>query len=78
LGWDGFRVVERGVADRQDYARTQIYVYTGNVAAAEKVARQLKVPLPAVQDLTSVAQQPDPSKPVDIQVILGRDYDPCR
>jgi LCP family protein required for cell wall assembly len=78
LGWDGFKVVERGVADRQDYAQSQIYVYTGNVAAAEKVARQLKIPLPAIQDLTGVAPQPDPSKPVDIQVILGRDYDPCR
>jgi LCP family protein required for cell wall assembly len=78
LGWEGFRVVERGVADRQDYARTQIYVYTGNVEAAEQVARQLKVPVSAIQDQTGVAQQPDPSKPVDIQVILGRDYDPCR
>jgi hypothetical protein len=78
LGWEGFRVVERGIADRQDYARTQIYVYTGNVEAAEQVARQLKVPVSAIQDQTGVAQQPDPSKPVDIQVILGRDYDPCR
>jgi LCP family protein required for cell wall assembly len=78
LGWDGFKVVDRGLADRQDYAQTQIQVYTGNVAAAEKVARQLKVPLSAIQDLTGLAQQPDPSKPVDIHVILGRDYDPCQ
>jgi len=78
LGWDGFKVVGMGLADRRDYAQTQIYVYTGNTAAAEKVARQLKVPLSAIQDLTSFAQQPDPSSPVDIQVILGSNYDPCR
>ena len=78
LGWDGFRVVEKGVADRRDYAQTQILVYTGNVAAAEKVARQLSVPLSAIQDQTGTAQQPDPSKPVDIQVILGSNYNPCR
>jgi polyisoprenyl-teichoic acid--peptidoglycan teichoic acid transferase len=77
LGWAGFKVVSRGVADRQNYPQTQIAVYTGNTAAAQKLAQELNVPSATIQDLTG-AQQPDPANPVDIQVILGRDYDPCQ
>jgi LCP family protein required for cell wall assembly len=78
LRWEGFKVVETGLADRQDYAQTSILVFSGNLAAGQKTARALNVPLAAVQDLTGVEEQPDPAKPVDVQVILGRDYDPCQ
>jgi LCP family protein required for cell wall assembly len=78
LRWAGFRVVGTGPADRQDYAQTSIRVYTGNTTAAEQIARQLRVPLSAVQNLTGVQEQPDPANPADIQVILGRDYNPCQ
>jgi LCP family protein required for cell wall assembly len=78
LRWDGFKVVSVGQAERQDYALTSIFVYTGDKAAGERLARQLRVPLTAVQDLTSVQEQPDPANPVDIQVILGKNYDPCQ
>jgi LCP family protein required for cell wall assembly len=77
LNWAGFKVVSRGAADRQDYAKTQIVVYTGNTAAAQEIVQELRVPEAAVQDLAG-AQQPDPANLVDIRVILGRDYDPCR
>ena len=78
LSWEGFKVVDSGPADRLDYAQTSILVYTGNRVAGEQVARALGVPLLAVQDLTGTVEQPDPTKPVDIVVILGRDYDPCQ
>jgi LCP family protein required for cell wall assembly len=78
LRWDGFKVVSAGTAERQDYALTSIFVYTGDKAAGERLARQLRVPLDAVQDLSGVQEQPDPANPVDIQVILGQNYDPCQ
>jgi len=80
LRWAGTKVVGTGLADRQDYAQTQIAVYTGNLVAAEEVARQLGVPLTAIQDLADSQSQlqPDPNNPVDLQIILGRDYDPCQ
>jgi LCP family protein required for cell wall assembly len=78
LRWAGFKVVGTGSADRQNYARSQILVFTGDTAAAKKLAQELRVPTTAIQDLTSIQEQPDPSNPVDIQVILGKDYNPCQ
>jgi len=78
LKWEGFKVTGRGLADRQDYAQTAIFVYNGELAAGEKIARALQVPGSAVQDLGGVAGQSDPANPVDIQVILGQNYDPCQ
>jgi len=78
LRWEGVKVVSTGLAKRQDFPLTQIVVYMGDRAAGEKIARQLRVPLTAVQDLTGVQEQPDPSNPIDIQVILGQNYDPCQ
>jgi anionic cell wall polymer biosynthesis LytR-Cps2A-Psr (LCP) family protein len=78
VSWEGFKVVKSGTADRQNYARTQIRVYRGDVAAGQELASRLGVPATAVQDLTATGEQPDPANPVDIQVILGADYNPCR
>jgi hypothetical protein len=78
LRWDGFQIVSTGVAERQDYAQTQIIVFHGNSAAAGEIAEQLEVPLTSVQDLPAVQDTPGLSGPVDIQVILGKDYDPCQ
>lgn len=77
LKWEGFKVVGSGQADRQDYAQTIILVYGGDQAAGEKVAQALRVPVSAVQLLAGV-EQPDPANPVDIQVILGGNYNPCK
>jgi LCP family protein required for cell wall assembly len=78
LRWEGFKVVGTGNADRQDYAQTAILVYNGDQVSGTEVAQLLGVPVTAIQDLTSVPEQPDPANPVDIQIILGRDYNPCR
>jgi LCP family protein required for cell wall assembly len=71
LNWAGFQVPDLGMADRQDYAATQVIVYEADPAIAELVAQQLDLLPSALQ------YQPDPSSPVDIRVILGADYDPC-
>ncbi|NIV31513.1 MAG: hypothetical protein GWN58_19100, partial [Anaerolineae bacterium] len=72
LRWAGYKAKPAGVADHQNYAQTQILVYTGNTGAAQEIARELQVPAARIQDLTGTAEQPDPAKPVDFQVILGR------
>lgn len=78
LKWDGFQVVGTGVADRRDYPLTSVLVFRGDQATGERVARSLRVPLTAVQMAPPDQPQPDPSNPVDILVILGRNYDPCQ
>lgn len=78
LRWQGFKIAGTGMADHQDYAQTSILVYTGDMAAAERVAHELGVPVSAIQDLADVQEHRDPSNLVDIQVILGRNYNPCQ
>jgi len=63
--------VSTGPAERQNVAKTEIVVYNGDQARGEQIARLLYVPL------TSVHLQPDMSQPVDVQVLLGADYNPC-
>jgi LCP family protein required for cell wall assembly len=77
LRWEGFKVIGTGLADSLDYAQTAILVYDGNIAIGQEVARLLGVPVKAVQDMTGL-QQPDPADSVAIQVILGRNYNPCQ
>jgi len=77
LRWEGFKVVSTGLADNQDQTLTSILVYTGNLAAGRAVAEALGVPASSVQDMTGT-QQLDPARPVDVLVILGRNYNPCQ
>jgi LCP family protein required for cell wall assembly len=77
LKWDGIKVVGTGQADRQDYAKTQVLVYAGDVAVGATIAQQIQVPASSVQNLVG-QNQPDGANPADIVVILGRDYDPCQ
>ena len=74
----GYKAKPAGVAEHQNYNQTQILVYTGNMGAAQEIAQELQVPATRIQDLTGKAEQPDPAKPVDFQVILGSDYNPCQ
>jgi LCP family protein required for cell wall assembly len=76
--WGGFEVSATGQAERQDYAQTQILVGNGDMAAGERLAQELSVPLTSVRDLASVPGQPSGSISADIQVILGKDYNPCQ
>ena len=78
LRWSGVKVVDTGPAQRRDYAQTQILVYNGDTAAAARIASQLKVPLTSIQDPDADQGAPASENRVDIQVILGRDYNPCQ
>jgi polyisoprenyl-teichoic acid--peptidoglycan teichoic acid transferase len=71
LSWPGFQVTSTGLANSQSYTATQVIVYRDGEDIAQTVASQLEVPRTAIQ------YRPDPASPVDIQVILGSDYDPC-
>jgi hypothetical protein len=77
LRWEGFKVVDTDVADRQDHAQTKIYVHTGDLSDGEEVAGHLGVPPTAIRDLTAVAEASDASDSVAIAIILGKDYNPC-
>jgi hypothetical protein len=83
LRWEGFNAVAGGPGGNQDadggpLPETQILVMRGDAATGEMIASQLQLPLSAVRDLTSAAEMPNTSNLADIQVILGKDYDPCR
>jgi LCP family protein required for cell wall assembly len=71
LRWHGLNVVEVGAADRSDYAKTKIIAYSDKPEALGVLAQVFHVK-PA-----DIVRQPDASQPVDIQVLLGGDYDPC-
>jgi hypothetical protein len=77
LRWEGFKVVDTDVADRQDHAQTKIYVHSGNLADGEEVAQHLRLPLTTVRNLTAVAEGSNASSSVAIAIILGQDYNPC-
>ena len=77
LRWEGFKVVSVGPAERQDQALTRVLVYEGDVAAGVEVAEALGVPASAVEDLTGT-QEPGPDQAVDVVVVLGTNYNPCR
>lgn len=82
LRWEGFKVVGKGSANRRDQANTRILVYQGDLAAGEKIAQRLNVPVTAVQDLTglerSASANPARNVQADLVVILGEDYNPCQ
>lgn len=72
LGWQGFTVVDTGAADRADYKKSQIVVFHDRPDALPVLTRLLGV------RPESIIQRPDPNRPVDLEVILGADYDPCQ
>jgi LCP family protein required for cell wall assembly len=71
LGRTGFRITSSGLADNPHYTRTQVIVHNADEDMARLVAQNLGVSPEDIQF------QPDPSSAVDIQVIVGSDYDPC-
>ncbi len=72
LRWEGLDVVETGPADHPDHAETQIIVFSDKPYTLALLVHMLGV------QAETADGQPDPDQPVDIQVILGEDYDPCR
>ncbi|MFC2023563.1 LCP family protein, partial [Chloroflexota bacterium] len=71
LRWHGLNVVETGLADHPDYEHTQVIVFNDMPRALELLVSLLRV------KPENLITRPDSSQPVDIQVILGNDYDPC-
>jgi LCP family protein required for cell wall assembly len=78
LRWAGFKVTSGGPADHQDYAQTQIAVHRGDMATAQQIADELMVPSAVILDPAAAQEQLFPVSSADMQVILGRDYDPCQ
>jgi LCP family protein required for cell wall assembly len=72
LRWEGFNIVDTGLADNPNYEQTKIVVFNEKPVALEQLVRLLRV------QPENVIPQIDPNQPADIQVILGNDYDPCR
>ncbi|MFZ5917594.1 MAG: LCP family protein [Chloroflexota bacterium] len=66
----GFRVIQYGPVDtgRFDYARTIIIDYTGNPYTLQQLKQALNLTDPQIE------YPANPDSPVDIQIILGADY----
>ena len=71
LSWAGFQVVDTSLAEGQNNAESAVVVYDAPQAVAELVAQTLDLPR------TALRYEADPDSTVDIQVILGWNYDPC-
>jgi LCP family protein required for cell wall assembly len=72
LSWYGLNAVDGGAADRSDYKNTLIIVFGDKPKTVEVLAQALKV------KPQNVIPKPATDQAMDIQVILGADYDPCR
>jgi len=72
LQWYGLKITTTGVADRTDYAKTQIIVFNDRPKAVETLAKVLKV-RPA-----QILYQQGSGQGPDVRVILGADYNPCQ
>jgi LCP family protein required for cell wall assembly len=71
LRWAGFQVPSTGLADRFDFAQSEIRVYNTSPEVAQVAAQALDLPR------TSLTYFDDPANPLHLQVIIGADYDPC-
>jgi hypothetical protein len=72
LQWYGLQITRTGAADRADYLKTQIIVFSDRPKAVETLAKVLKV------RAADILYQQAGGQGVDIRVILGADYDPCK
>lgn len=71
LRWQGVQVVSVGPADRFDYQQSLIIDYTDKPHTLALLSRVLYL------SPTHIQRQLDFSSPVDIRIILGRDFQPC-
>jgi LCP family protein required for cell wall assembly len=71
LRWQGVQVVSVGPADRFDYQESLIIDYTDKSHTLDLLTRVLYLPPDRIH------RQLDFSSPVDIRIILGRDFQPC-
>jgi LCP family protein required for cell wall assembly len=78
LSWGGFKVAGSGLAEDRAQTSSKILVYAGSRAAGEQVADLLGLSREAVQDLTGQGIPPAEAGGVDMVIVLGKDYDPCK
>jgi len=71
LSWAGFQIANTDLTDGQNHAESAVVVYNASEAVAELAAQTLDLPR------TALRYEADPDSTVDIQVILGWNYDPC-
>ncbi len=71
LRWQGVQVVSVGPADRLDYQESLIIDYTDKPHTSALLAQVLYLPSERIQRQLNFAS------PVDIRIILGRDFQPC-
>jgi len=72
LQWYGLKIIATGLAERTDHDKTQIIVFADRPKAVAALAKVLKV------REANILYQQGGGQGVDIRVILGADYDPCR
>ncbi len=73
LRWQGFNVVSTGSTTQPDYANTAIIDLHGDKPYTIERLRAVFRLAPA-----AVQQRPDPTSPLDIRVVVGPDFNPCR
>jgi LCP family protein required for cell wall assembly len=77
LRWQGLNVAGTGPAQERDHLQTEIIVYEDRPQTLAALLRLLKLKPENVLHQPP-ANQPSPHDQVDILIILGEDYDPCR
>jgi LCP family protein required for cell wall assembly len=78
LRWLGFEASAGGFTESQNHVRTEILIYDADLVSAEKIVQELEVPPDGIRDLSDSVGRAEAPQDVDIQVILGQDYDPCK
>lgn len=73
LIWEGFAPIPAGPADRQDYAETVIYDYTGQTkgSSLNDLVKVLNI------RPENIFSEPDPNRTTDFKIILGANYNSC-
>ena len=78
LRWGGFQVAGTGAAENRNQAVSQILFRPDSQPAADRVAKMLGLPPTAIQGILTQEGPQSTVSDFDIQVVLGRDYDPCK
>ncbi len=80
LRWHGLKAAQTGLADNPDYQTTHLLIYNDRPKTVEVLMEALEIKPENVLYQAAPAEQTGDSgeQPIDIDLILGNDYDPCR
>ncbi len=80
LRWHGLKAAQTGLADNPDYQTTHLLIYNDRPKTVEVLMEVLEIKPENVLYQAAPAEQTGDSgeQPIDIDLILGNDYDPCR